>query len=244
MSWWLVSFARGGPARYISHLDTMRVVQRTFARAGVELAFSQGMRPKPRLSLPLPLPTGAAALDELAVVEVAENTPQAALGERLRALRVAAADGLTFERITLAEARVRPQPAAAAYECRLAAPVAAVAEALSALAVASELPIVRHSPKGTRTLDLKKYVSDLASSSHGADTKVSFTLRYGPGGSARVDEVVAALATRLSIEPVVLDLVRTRVEWKGLRPRASATAGTVSSADAVGARGHEGDEDQ
>ncbi len=55
----------------------MRVMQRTFARAGIELALSQGMRPKPRLSLPLPLPTGAAALDELAVVEVAEETSAA-----------------------------------------------------------------------------------------------------------------------------------------------------------------------
>ena len=74
MSWWLLSFGRGGPARYISHLDTVRVVQRTFARAGIEFALTQCMRPKPRLSLPLALPTGAAALDELAVAEVAEDS--------------------------------------------------------------------------------------------------------------------------------------------------------------------------
>jgi radical SAM-linked protein len=70
MSWWLVSFSRSGPARYLSHLDTSRVVQRTFARAGVPIALSQGMRPKPRISLPLPLPVGAAGADELATVEV------------------------------------------------------------------------------------------------------------------------------------------------------------------------------
>ncbi len=224
MSWWLLSFTRGGPARYISHLDTMRVVQRTFARAGIELAFSQGMRPKPRLSLPLPLPTGAAALDELAVVEVAEDTAAAALGERLRALRAAAADGFSFERLTLAETRVRPQPVAAAYECRVTAPAAAVEAALAELAAASELPVERHSPKGSRAFDLKKYVSGLASSPHGAATKVCFTLRYGPDGSARVDEVVAALAARLGIEPVVLDLVRTHVDWKGLLPRPPVAA--------------------
>ena len=60
MTFWLLSFARTGPARYLSHLDTARAVQRTFARAGVPIALSQGMRPKPRLSLPLPLPVGAA----------------------------------------------------------------------------------------------------------------------------------------------------------------------------------------
>ena len=43
MSWWLVGFARRGPARYLSHLDTARTVQRTFARAGVPIALSHGM---------------------------------------------------------------------------------------------------------------------------------------------------------------------------------------------------------
>ena len=133
MTWWLAQLRARRRRRYLSHLDTLRVVQRTFARAGIELALSQGMRPKPRLSLPLPLPTGAAALDELAVVEVAEETQAAVLPERLRALRGAAAEGFVFERLTLAEERPRPQAAAAAYECRLRAPCAAVDAALAGL---------------------------------------------------------------------------------------------------------------
>jgi uncharacterized protein (DUF2344 family) len=45
VTWWLLTFSRGGPATYLSHLDTARAVQRTFARAGVPIALSQGMRP-------------------------------------------------------------------------------------------------------------------------------------------------------------------------------------------------------
>ena len=234
MSWWLLSFGRTGAARYISHLDTMRVVQRTFARAGIELALSQGMRPKPRLSLPLPLPTGAAALDELAVVEVAEETAAAVLPERLRALRGAAAEGFVFERLTLAGERPRPQATAAAYECRLRAPCAAVEAALAAFAAEPEVGVLRRSPKGSRTVELKKYVGELSASPCDADTKVCFTLRYGPGGSARVDEVVGALSARLGIEPVVLDLVRVHVSWQGLRPRPSVAAGKMASGEASG----------
>ena len=228
MSWWLLSFARGGPARYISHLDTMRVVQRTFARAGIELALSQGMRPKPRLSLPLPLPTGAAALDELAVVEVAEETVTELLGVRLGALRAAAADGLSIERLVASEERPRPQATAAAYECRLDAPCTDVDEALVAFAAEPHVRVVRESPKGRRRIELKEYVCELSASPCDAGTKLAFTLRYGPGGSARVDEVVAALAARLGIEPVVLDLTRLRVTWKGLPPRSSAAADEIA----------------
>ena len=86
MSWWLIRFSRSGPARYLSHLDTSRVVQRTFARAGVPIALSQGMRPKPRISLPLPLPVGAAGADELATVEVPEGV-RGRCGRAARAAR-------------------------------------------------------------------------------------------------------------------------------------------------------------
>jgi len=225
MSWWLLSFGRTGAARYISHLDTMRVVQRTFARAGIEIALTQGMRPKPRLSLPLPLPTGAAALDELAVVEVAGETQTADLADRLQELRRAAAEGFAFERLILVGERPRPQAAAAVYRCRLRAPHAAVDQAISAFAAEPEVDVVRRSPKGSRTVELKKYVCELSASPCDADTKVCFTLRYGPGGSARVDEVVGALSARLGIEPVVLDLVRVKVTWNGLRPLPSGAAG-------------------
>ena len=235
MSWWLVSFGRGGPARYISHLDTIRVVQRTFARADIEFALTQGMRPKPRLSLPLALPTGAAALDELAVAEVAGETKEAALGMYLAALRSAAADGFTIERLGVAPERPRPQAVAAAYQCRLRAPCADVRGALEWFGDAPSVSVVRASPKGRKAVELKEYVCELSASPRDADTMLAFTLRYGPSGSARVDEVVTALAGRLGIEPLVLDLTRLGVTWKGLPPRLLAAAGEIApGGDAAG----------
>lgn len=51
-------YEKTGTAKYISHLDLMRVFRRAFMRAGIELAFSQGFNPHPTMSVPLPLPTG------------------------------------------------------------------------------------------------------------------------------------------------------------------------------------------
>ena len=235
MSWWLVNFGRGGPARYISHLDTVRVIQRTFARADIEFALTQGMRPKPRLSLPLALPTGAAALDELAVVEVAGETQEAALGIHLVALRAAVADGFTIERLVVAAERPRPQAVAAAYQCRLRAPCAAVRGALEWFVQTPSMSVVRASPKGRKAVELKEHVCELSASPRDAETMLAFTLRYGPSGSARVDEVVTALAGRLAIEPLVLDLTRVGVTWKGLPSRLLAAAGEIApGGDAAG----------
>lgn len=53
-----MQYEKRGPARYISHLDLMRVFRRAFMRAEVMLSFSQGYNPHPYISVPLPLPTG------------------------------------------------------------------------------------------------------------------------------------------------------------------------------------------
>ena len=215
----------------------MRVVQRTFARADIELALTQGMRPKPRLSLPLPLPTGAAALDELAVVEVAEVTTPDLLGARLRALRDASADGLT-DRTSRGDRRRAAAAAARHRRLRLPAQAtcAAVDEVLAAFAAEPEVTIVRASPKGRKAIELKEYVCELSASPCDAGTRLAFTLRSKASGSARVDEVVGALAARLGIEPVVLDLTRLRVTWKGLPPRPSVAADQIAPGGPSGPR--------
>lgn len=51
-----ILFSKDGSARYISHLDLMRTMQRAFLRAGVTIAHTEGFHPHPYISIPLPLP--------------------------------------------------------------------------------------------------------------------------------------------------------------------------------------------
>ncbi|MDR3206846.1 MAG: TIGR03936 family radical SAM-associated protein, partial [Oscillospiraceae bacterium] len=67
-----ISFAKTGRARYISHLDLMRTLQRSFARAGLPLGYTEGFNPHPYLSVARPLPVGVAGLGELADFGLAE----------------------------------------------------------------------------------------------------------------------------------------------------------------------------
>ncbi len=66
-------FAKTGNAIWISHLDLMRVLQRSFRRAGLLLKHSQGFTPHPALSLALPLPVGVASECEIMDFELAEG---------------------------------------------------------------------------------------------------------------------------------------------------------------------------
>ena len=58
-------FEKTGEAVYISHLDLMRVFQRSFARADLHLTHSQGYNPRPSVSIAMPLSLGVASRCEL-----------------------------------------------------------------------------------------------------------------------------------------------------------------------------------
>ncbi len=217
MTWWLVTFARQGSARYLSHLDTARALQRTFARASVPLALSQGMRPKPRLSLPLPLPVGAAGCEEIAVVEVAEGAPGPAVA--LRALRAAAPPGLEPAAITVVgERHPRPQPLRATYACLLGGDAGAIVAAVERYGSADSAPYERVSPKGRRHLDLKAYVVGAEAEPVADGARVRFAIRHRPDGAARPQEFIDLIAGWAGVEPVMCGLERRRIAWQSMPP--------------------------
>ncbi len=58
-------FEKTGNAIYISHLDLMRLFQRSFKRAGLSLTHTQGFNPRPSVSMALPLSLGVESRCEL-----------------------------------------------------------------------------------------------------------------------------------------------------------------------------------
>ena len=52
-------------ARYISHLDLMNLIQRSIARAGLPVWYTEGFNPHAYISILLPLPTGFSGEYEL-----------------------------------------------------------------------------------------------------------------------------------------------------------------------------------
>lgn len=66
-------FEKTGDSVWISHLDLMRVFQRTFRRAGLLLKHSQGFTPRAIVSIALPLSVGVESVCELLDYELVEG---------------------------------------------------------------------------------------------------------------------------------------------------------------------------
>ena len=76
-------FEKTGRAIYISHLDLMHTLQRSFSRAGYELKYSEGYNPHPIISIALPLSVGASSRCEILDFKLKEEANPVRLPERL-----------------------------------------------------------------------------------------------------------------------------------------------------------------
>jgi radical SAM-linked protein len=65
-----ICFSKTGYSKYVSHLDLMKTLQRTFRRGGIDISYSQGFNPHPIMSIAHPLPLGVEGLNEYMDISV------------------------------------------------------------------------------------------------------------------------------------------------------------------------------
>ena len=82
-------FEKTGTAVWMSHLDLMRLFQRSFKRAGLQLSHTNGYNPRPSVSIALPLSVGVESLCELLDFDiVGESVSNVEILQRLNAALV------------------------------------------------------------------------------------------------------------------------------------------------------------
>lgn len=69
---YVIRFQKTGVICYTSHLDILKVFKRSFKRAGIRLAYSQGFNPHPKMGFAQPLSLGYESLDEYIEFEIAD----------------------------------------------------------------------------------------------------------------------------------------------------------------------------
>lgn len=213
-------YSKTGRARFISHLDTLSLLVRALRRAGVEMAFSQGMRPKPILSLAMPLGVGVEGEDEICDFSLKARAPLTELAKQIsrelpQGIELKSV-GPTYDRSKSA-ARVD----SCAYRIELRGPSSAYEDAVRQYNNTSELVVMRRRPKGDKEVDIKKYVGyiDLLEDGGG----VSFDMKVTPEGTARPDEIISALSafagSDLTPERIVRAEIRLNEEEQPKAPR-------------------------
>jgi radical SAM-linked protein len=135
-----IRFSKTPAMRYTGHLDLHRAWERTFRRAGLPLAYSQGFHPQPRLNLACALPLGFTSECEILDAWLED---EASLDEVGAALAVALPPGMrihTLETVDPHAPALQTQVLAAAYQVTLLDPLPDLGERLEKINSAESLP--------------------------------------------------------------------------------------------------------
>jgi len=187
-----VWFAVRGDARFLSHRDTLRTWERALRRSRAPLRYSQGFNPHVRMSLPLPRSVGMSSQRELLVVELNQSLAE---GDWCKRLCRVAPPGLEVLGVEAADVHAPLNaPEEVSYRVRLGEEVELdrLDERIKELEAAAEWLIERprRGRHPARTIDLCAHVRGLRREG----CWLGCTILTGPGGTARMDEVLAALA--------------------------------------------------
>ena len=212
----LVRFKIGGRLRFLSHAETLRVLQRACARAGVNIQHTQGFNPHPRISLPLPRPVGVESDDELLCMRVvcAPNEPcdvdfemrvKTSLSEQLP-------EGFELLSASIAKAGTSFVPSSATYvlpvrrQCVAEGLKARIKQVLASESICLERKTAPESLK-FKTLDVRGFLKSIELE----DSCVIVRCNVSPAGSIRVEEILQVL--ELDVEKLGAPIRRTSVQW-------------------------------
>lgn len=161
-----VFFGKTGPMCFMGHLDLLRVIPRMLRRAGLELAFSRGFNPVPRMSFGPALALGVAAREEVADLDVLlpdsaadmggmwSEATRAAVGEDLHArLAAAAPPGMTVVAVRVLgpnERRLGELIAAAEYSVAIGTERATALAQVLELRLSGPLEVTRAAKAGKK----------------------------------------------------------------------------------------------
>lgn len=102
----LFFYKKGGRATFTSHINVMRLFEQAFQRAHLDVAFTQGFNPKPKMEAVNPLSTGVSGLNEVLLVDLHGAV---ALDEKktLTKLNQMLSDGFIFTSMEVVESERR-----------------------------------------------------------------------------------------------------------------------------------------
>ena len=200
-----IRFSKTDQMRFTGHLDLILTWERTFRRADLPLAYSEGFSPRPVLNLAAPLPLGYTSTGEIGDFWLSETIPSDRLFKQLsRSVPPGILLGEILEIEDIHGPKLPSLVQAASYQAELSGTHSELTLKITGLLQSKVLPRIRKE----KEYDLRPLIKDLSLvKSISPYQQVKMTLSMLPGATGRPDEVLAAL----DISPTEVRICRTEV---------------------------------
>jgi len=185
------TFAKTGPARFLSHLEVSSALTRAIKRSGLTLRYSEGFHPHPKVSFAFATAVGMESLEEFADIQVEDRLIEpAAISARINA---ALPEGLAVRRID--------RPAAGdsslaklvrGFRYRIVLPpgdcTEGLRERIAGFLAQSSFVVEREGKEKTTRKDVRPYVEGVALDRETGELEM--TLRFSEGRTVRPAEIL------------------------------------------------------
>lgn len=191
-----MTFKKDGAARYISHLDLARTLERALNRAKIPVAYTHGFNRRPRLQMATALPLGYTSEYELADVLLLEEMEPEAARQQLMARMAPGIDVYRIEAVPISLPSLQASTVSSSYVATPLDPVAvpALQQKIETMLAAESLPRERVRKGKTRKYDLRPLILDLAlKTEREPSPQIEMNLMLQPSLTGRPDEVLMTL---------------------------------------------------
>ncbi|MDW8069947.1 MAG: TIGR03936 family radical SAM-associated protein [Anaerolineae bacterium] len=160
---WRITFAKDRALRYISHLDLHRTWERVFRRAGIQVAYSRGFNPQPRIQLASALPLGYVGSAEVLDVILEEAIESETLVSRLQSVAPVGLRILDAQTVPLQAPALQAQLRQAEYRVQVSTvlPCEEIARRIADFLSIPHFTHMRTRQRRRETIDLRPLVDDL-----------------------------------------------------------------------------------
>ncbi|MHC4480588.1 MAG: TIGR03936 family radical SAM-associated protein [Planctomycetota bacterium] len=205
-----IRFSKQGDIRFISHHDLMRLFERALRRADLPVALSQGHNPRPRFSFPMALSVGLCGRNEVADVGLSRWMRP---GEFRTCLEAELPEGIGIVSVEITRTNPDRQPTELAYLVPLLPGHSLICGAVRDFLARQEATVERERKSGVKQVEVRQFVKALR---HEGDS-LRMLLRYTDRGTARPQEVMAALGCREGVDYLQGQIERTHVNLSSAR---------------------------
>jgi len=198
-------FSKNEKMRFTGHLDLHRAWERTFRRAGLPLAYSEGYNPRPKINLASALPLGYTSNAEVLDVLLTQELSLAEIKSRIQDALPPGIDLTGLEQVSKDVPALQAELVASEYLIIFLDPYPSLDEDL--MRITSQETLLRQ--RRGKEYDLRPLIEEvhkLERDDNGYQ-RISVRLSAREGATGRPDEVVSAFG----YDPLATRIHRTRL---------------------------------
>jgi len=198
-----LTFTKQDQARYLSHLELVQVFIRAFKRAGLNLLYSNGFHPMPKLSFTSALPVGTESLHETMDIELTESSDTLYLKDCIRRQLPPGIDIISVQEIYRNKKEKLKESSFS-----LTVNGAEIDKAhLKRFMESDFFPVVKMTKKGEHSINARPLVKSIETVS---PNKIELVLKHTEGPTPKPDEIVKAIFFLKDLRDCHIETVKTK----------------------------------